>query len=194
MSVVGVLSFAKRFLAHPDQVGAIAPTSRAVAEVVCEAVHLSEAHSVVELGPGDGAITGVVVDHLQSNAQFFAIEISPEFCEAMAVRYPNVKVYNDSAEHIAKYLAENGCATCDAVVSGLPWASFPHELQVNLLDSLYDALEPGGRFATYTYLFSPYLKKGRRFRAMLDERFDTVTATPMVWGNVPPAFVYVAQK
>ncbi len=191
---MSVLSFAKRFLAHPDQVGAIAATSRAVAEVVCAAAHVNESKAVVELGPGDGAITGTVLDHLNPEAKFFAIEISSEFCEAMAIRFPGVKVYNDSAEHIGKYLAENELDHCDAVVSGLPWASFPHELQVSLLDALYDAMAPGARFTTYTYLFSPYLKKGRRFRAMLEERFGEITATPLVWANVPPAFVYVAQK
>lgn len=191
---MSILSFAKRYFAHPDEVGAIAATSRAVAEVVCEAAHVPEAGSVVELGPGDGAITGIVLEHMKADAKFFAIEISPEFCDAMAIRYPNVIVYNDSAEHIAKYLAENDLSDCDAVVSGLPWASFPHELQVTLLDALYEAMAPGARFTTYTYLFSPYLKKGRRFRAMLEERFGEISATPLVWGNVPPAFVYVAQK
>jgi phospholipid N-methyltransferase len=192
--VLSVLSFFQRYLAHPDEVGAIAPTSRAVAELVCDAAHVGDAKSVVELGPGDGAITGTVVKQLGPDAHFFAIEISPEFCEAMAIRFPEVKVYNDSAEHIGKYLAENDLAHCDAVVSGLPWASFPHELQVSLLDALYEAMAPGARFTTYTYLFSPYLKKGRRFRAMLEERFGEITATPLVWGNIPPAFVYVAQK
>jgi len=191
---VSVFSFAKRYLAHPDQVGAITATSRAVAEVVCEAARLRDAECVVELGPGDGAITGVVVEHLRPEAQFFAIEISSEFCEAMAIRYPAVKVYNDSAEHIGKYLSEVGLSHCDAVVSGLPWASFPDDLQVTLLDALYEAMAPGARFATYTYLFSPYFKKGRRFRAVLEDRFGEVTATPLVWGNIPPAFVYVAQK
>ncbi len=191
---MSVLQFAKQFLAHPDQVGAIAPTSRAVAEVVCDASHIREASVVVELGPGDGAITGVVVEHLDAETIFFAIEISPEFCKTMAERYPDVTVYNDSAEHIGKYLSQNGLTQCDAVVSGLPWASFPHDLQVSLLDALYEAMAPGARFATYTYLFSPYLKKGRRFRALLEDRFETVTATPLIWANLPPAFVYVAQK
>lgn len=191
---MSVISFLKRYLAHPDQVGAIAATSRAVAEVVCEAAHVNEADTVVELGPGDGAITGTVVEHLKPDATFFAIEISPEFCEQMAVRYPQVKVYNDSAEEIAKYLQENNVESCDAVVSGLPWAAFPPDLQQAMMDALYDALAPGGRFATYTYLFSPYLKKGRQFRALLEERFGNVTATPMIWANLPPAFVYVAQK
>lgn len=191
---MSVLKFFQRYLAHPDQVGAIAATSRAVAEVVCKAAEVGEADSVVELGPGDGAITASVVDHLKPGATFFAIEISAEFCEAMAVRFPNVKVYNDSAENIGKYLEMNGLSACEAVVSGLPWASFPPELQVSLIDALYDAMTPGARFTTYTYLFSPYLKKGRRFRAILEERFGEVTATPLVWANLPPAFVYIAQK
>lgn len=191
---MSVLSFTKRYLAHPDQVGAIAATSRSVAEMVCEAAYVHDAASVVELGPGDGAVTGVVLDHLSPGAHFFAIEISREFCEAMATSYPNVKVYNDSAEHIGKYLSEFGLEHCESIVSGLPWASFPHELQVTLLDALHEAMAPGARFVTYSYLFSPFLKNGRRFRAMLEERFDEVTATPIVWGNVPPAFAYVAQK
>ena len=191
---MSVVSFFKRYLAHPDQVGAIAPTSKAVGRVVCDAAHVSEAEAVVELGPGDCAITRVVVEKLRPESQFFAIEISPEFCEAMAQRFPDVTVYNDSAENIEKYLGELDLTGCDAVVSGLPWASFPESLQTNLLSAVYDALNPGGWFTTYTYLFSPYLAKGKRFRAMLEDRFGSVQATPMVWANVPPAFVYAAQK
>ena len=43
---MSVVSFIQRYLAHPDQVGAIAATSRAVAEVVCEAAHVRDSASV----------------------------------------------------------------------------------------------------------------------------------------------------
>jgi phosphatidylethanolamine/phosphatidyl-N-methylethanolamine N-methyltransferase len=191
---LSVINFFKRYVAHPDQVGAIAPTSKSVGRVVCDAAHVGDVASVVELGPGDGAITRVIVEQLRPNATFFAIEISPEFCKAMAERFPEVTVYNDSAEQIGAYLAQHNLDACDAIVSGLPWASFPESLQTTLLDAVYSALKPGGRFTTYTYLFSPLLSKGKRFREMLEDRFGEVQVTPLIWANVPPAFVYVAEK
>lgn len=57
-----------------------------------------------------------------------------------------------------------------------------------------DALRPGGRFVTYTYLQSPLLAGGKRFRKKLHERFSEVGETRMVWLNLPPAFVYWGVK
>jgi hypothetical protein len=35
------------------------------------------------------------------------------------------------------------------------------------------------------------LSAARRFRRTLEDRFESVHATPIAWANVPPAFVYV---
>jgi phospholipid N-methyltransferase len=76
------------------------------------------------------------------------------------------------------------------VLSGLPWASFPEELQLKLMDAVCEALAPKGVFATFAYLQGTLLPAGKRFGKTLESRFSEVRKSPVVWRNLPPAFVY----
>jgi phospholipid N-methyltransferase len=122
------------------------------------------------------------------------MEITPEFVETMKLRYPDVVVHHDTAENTRRYLEDCGLHSCDCVVSGLPWTSFSDELQDSLLNTLVDVLRPGGLFVTYTYVMSPLMPGGRKFKRKVLERFSRVDCTPFVLVNVPPAFVYVAER
>ena len=84
--------------------------------------------------------------------------------------------------------------SCDCIVSGLPFTAFSGQLQDDLLAALDDVLAPGGRFVTFAYVGGLLFPGGRRFRRRLRAEFGDVTTTPIVWGNVPPAFVYRATK
>lgn len=178
----------------PRHVGAVAPSSRYLAEKVVETARVSEASIVVEWGPGTGAITQPILEKLPSDAQFFAMEINDDFVRAMAKRFPQVVVHADSAANTRFYLEQLEAQSCDSVVSGLPWTSFGDELQDELIATLVDVLRPGGRFVTYTYIMSPLMPAGQKFRAKLMREFSHFEVTPLVWRNIPPAFVYLAVK
>ncbi|MCP4641541.1 MAG: methyltransferase [bacterium] len=188
------LTFIKQFLANPATVGAVAPSSSILARMVCEAAEVADADAVVEFGPGTGSITQSVLDTLKPDAAYLGLEINPDFCEILANRFPNGTFYNDSAENTRTHLESRGLSSCDCIVSGLPWSAFPEELQDSLLDAVADVLRPGGRFATYMYIQSPYLAAGRHFIEKLGRRFGGVDRTRLVWRNIPPAHVYHIQK
>jgi phospholipid N-methyltransferase len=67
------------------------------------------------------------------------------------------------------------------------------ELRV-LLDATVGALRSGGRFATFAYTHAARMPRARKFRDLLESRFTSVTTSPIVWRNVPPAFVYRCRK
>lgn len=188
------MKFFKQFVQAPREVGAVAPSSRILADRVTEAARIRSADTVVEWGCGTGAITEVVLEKLRPSATFFAMEISTEFCETMGRRFPDVVVHQDSAANTRAYLEQRGLAHCDSIVSGLPWASFTPELQDELIRAMVDVLRPGGHFVTYTYIMSPFIPAGRRFRERLGKSFRLFDVTPLVWRNVPPAYVYIATK
>ncbi|MDX9972880.1 MAG: methyltransferase domain-containing protein [FCB group bacterium] len=188
------LNFLKHFITSPREVGAVLPSSRFLADRVVEEAKVRHASVVVEWGPGTGAITRAVLDKLPHDATFFAMEITPAFVEAMHIRFPQVDVHLDSAENTRKYLELRELHSCDCVVSGLPWTTFPDALQDSLLDTLVDVLRPGGLFVTYTYVMSPLMSGGKKFKQKVLDRFSRVDCSPFVLINVPPAFVYVAEK
>jgi phospholipid N-methyltransferase len=78
----------------------------------------------------------------------------------------------------------------DAVICGLPWASFPESLQQEIMEAMLQVLRPGGQFATFAYWQGLMLPAGLRFARRLRATFSTVERSPTAWRNLPPAFVY----
>jgi len=191
---VEFFSFLKGYLAAPKEVGAFAPSSIHLAEVLTEAAHVSKADTVVEYGPGTGVFTEVIARKCKPQAKFLSIELCENFVHVARQRCPHVNVIHGSAVDTRKYLEQYGLHSCDCIVSGLPFANFEGELQDKLLEVSLDVLRPGGIFVTFGYFFSPYLPKGMRLRRKLQQNFKNVERLPIVWRNAPPAFAYRAVK
>ena len=186
--------FLRQFVRAPTRVGALAPSSRHLADEMMRAADVSSASVVIEMGPGTGVFTERLAADLSPGSRFFALEINPRFVEATRRRCPGVIVHDDSATNARLHLENIGEKHCDLIVSSLPWATFRPSLQAEILDTIVDVLKPGGRLLTFAYLQGLALPSGQRFRKALDARFAAVKKSPMVWRNVPPAFVYSAVK
>ena len=93
-----------------------------------------------------------------------------------------------------RLLEQTGQTHADVILSGLPWASFPNWLQDEILNAILVSLPEGGSFATFAYLQGMLLPAGIRFRKKLNSFFRKVETSPVVWRNIPPAFVYRCHK
>ena len=184
------LLFLKTFLMHPTQVGAIAPSSAGLVKMMVDSIDWQSARGVVEYGPGTGVFTASILKQLDPRAKFFAIERSPEMVRSARARCPAGEIVEDSVTNVASLCAERGISQVDAIVCGLPWASFSESLQAEIMEAMFSVLRPGGQFATFAYLQGLALPAGRRFAGHLDKHFSVVQKSPTVWRNLPPAFVY----
>jgi phospholipid N-methyltransferase len=193
---MNAIAFLKEFFANPATVGALGPSSPALAARIVAAAKLDSARVVIELGPGTGVFTEEILRRISPGTAFFAVERNERFAAATKNRCPNAVVWHDCATSIPRRLSEHGHERCDRILSGLPWASFPPELQDELLRTICDVLEPGGIFVTFAYLQGLLLPAGLRFRRRLQHHFGAanVTTTSPVWKNVPPAFIYCARR
>lgn len=194
MPISEKVTFLKGVITKPHEVGAIWPSSKALAEAIVRTAGVSEADTVVEFGPGTGVITEVICEHLKKDAFFIALELNEEYVRSVRNRCPRATIIHDSAANAPAHLEKAGRSSCDCIVSGLPWTIFSDELQIELLDATIEALRPGGCFVTYTYLHTPKTSGGKRFKDKLDSRFSIVERTPVIWMNLPPAFLYRAVK
>ena len=186
--------FVWSFLRHPRAVGALVPSSRWLAGRMTEGMGLAEAETVVEVGPGTGPFTAAVVRELRPGALFLAVELDPLLARTLAEKFPGVQVINDSAEHLLRHLSSRGRRSADTILSSLPWAAFPADLQGRLLGAIVEALRPGGRFATFAYVHAMWFPAARRFSRLLRSRFTKVARSRVVWRNLPPAIVYRGEK
>jgi phosphatidylethanolamine/phosphatidyl-N-methylethanolamine N-methyltransferase len=183
-------SFLKNFLRNPTQVGAIAPSSPGLVDAMVDWFDWESARYVVEYGPGTGVFTEALTKKLRPDAKFFAIERSSDMAAMTRNRCPGTTVHQESVTNVAQLCQRESMPRVDAIVCGLPWASFPKSLQIEAMDAMFDVLAPGGQFATFAYWQGLLLPAARQFSGMLQDRFTTVERSHTVWRNLPPAFVY----
>ena len=186
--------FAGEFLLHPVLVGAIAPSSRELALRMVRWIDWESACTVVEYGPGTGAFTEQILQCKRPDTAFFAVELNSQFAAALAGRFPDVTILQDSVANIEALCQQQGVSEVDAIVCGLPWAAFSDREQSAYLDAMMRVLKPGGHFATFAYLPGMVLPAARRFRGKLRSFFGEVRVSPTVWMNIPPAFVYQCRR
>jgi phosphatidylethanolamine/phosphatidyl-N-methylethanolamine N-methyltransferase len=190
LDIVEHLEFFQAFIREPASVGALSPSSRALALAMIEGFDLRHADTIVELGAGTGAFTGPILERIGKHTTFLAMELDPIHARSLKRRFPSLAVYNDSAERMLEYLALHQKDTADYVVSGLPWANIPPQAQDQIMDEILASLGTDGVFSTFAYVHARWLPKARQFRRVLQRRFGRVETTPVIWRNLPPAFVY----
>lgn len=186
-------AFFKEYIRNRKTIGAVAPSSPALARRIAEAAGVWEGRRVLELGPGTGALTTAIADSMPHGSTYLGIELNSSFIPQLRDRFPSLQFENGAAQDFDFDAIMAPDERFDVIVSGLPWASFPPELQSAILDRVLPRLAPGGRFATFAYWGFHKLPAGRKFRTLLHDRLHGAETTRVVWGNVPPAFVYVAR-
>jgi phosphatidylethanolamine/phosphatidyl-N-methylethanolamine N-methyltransferase len=187
--VAHAVSFLKEFVTKPQEVGAIVPSSRELARELVSGVDWSKVNTIIEYGPGLGAITEELVRYTQGK-DFFVVELNEAYASAFEKRYPQVPLYRDSVANVGELVKERAIESVDCIVSGLPWANFSEAVQDELLDATLEVMSPRAHFATYVYIHGLFLKSGKRFREKLESRFRGVERSSIVWRNAPPAVVY----
>jgi phospholipid N-methyltransferase len=186
--------FLSELVSHPRAVAAVSPSSANLARHLVASVDWDATGTVLEYGPGTGAITQAIVSRLPNETRFYAIEISPKFATLLRERFPDVGVLQGSVGEVKSLCEAEGVEQVDAIVSGLPWAAFSEDDQESYLDATMQVLKPGGQFIAFGYLQGLLLPSGRRFRKKLGNYFTEVRISKPVWGNLPPAFFYRCRR
>jgi phospholipid N-methyltransferase len=186
--------FLRQFVRSPRSVGAILPSSPALARTMLAPIDFAAARVIVEFGPGTGAFTAEIVRRLRPGCRYLGIELSGDFVRELAGRFPALTFVNGSVADLTGILAAHDIGVIDAIVCGLPWASLPISLQDTVFAAMDHALAPGGVFVTFGYLQSLVLPPAWALRQRLARSFAQVARSPVVWANVPPAFAYICRK
>ena len=182
------------FLKNPRQVGACCPSSAALCNEITSFIDIEKASMVVELGPGTGVITETICHKIKPGAHLAAVELDSYMADNIEQRFSNITVFRGCASELDNMLNSRKFQQPEIVISGLPFAIFPDELQDKILNGVVRSLAPGGTFATFAYLQGVILPAGLRFRRKLESLFPQVATSQIVWKNMPPAFVYRCRK
>ena len=98
---------------------------------------------------------------------------------------------HDTAENLPSYMKGR---RADCIVSGLAWGNMLPHTQDRILQAMLKSLAPGGQFVAFAYVHAAWFPTSLRFRRRLLECFRHVETTPIVWRNLPPAFVFRCRR
>ena len=142
--------FFQGFLRCPRQTASVVPSSRFLERRVAQLATLSAAETVVELGPGTGGTTRALLAAMSPHASLLSIEINPSFISTLrAIEDDRLTVHHGNAERLAEILGQHALGSADAIVSGIPFSLLRPEARCRIVESVWSALTPGGRFVAY---------------------------------------------
>ena len=144
------IAFLRGFLKHPQQVGSIIPSSQFLERRIARLAGVASARVVVELGPGTGGTTRALLKTMKDHARLLCVELNPMFHDIVQrISDPRLVLHHGSAEELGALMERHGLDGADAIVSGIPFSTMPPSTAGRILNAIYAALVPGGRFVAY---------------------------------------------
>ncbi len=183
--------------------GAIAPSSPALAgRMVAPLSTMAGARAILEVGPGTGPFTEVILGSLRDGDTLDICEFNDGFCDHLERGLLRRHLQGGGPGDIRLLRGDVRTAplrpTYDAIVCGLPFTNFPTPIVHEIFEQLLRSLRPGGRMTFFRYYLvrgaqAPFIgTKGRaRLRALAQLEAaigrDHALETAVVLANVPPA-------
>ncbi|MFT6699385.1 MAG: phospholipid N-methyltransferase [Porticoccaceae bacterium] len=181
------IKFFKEALKNLKTLGTVTPSSRFLSKRMLREIDFSKADVIVELGPGNGAITKYITENLSPTARLICFEINDNFYSQLKEqKHPQLIVLNISAEKIVDELKRLNINKVDCIISSLPLTIIPEEVSSEILEKSFDVLEDNGTFVQYQYSLTYFKKLKRVFKESILLEFEPL--------NIPPAFIYRCKK
>jgi phosphatidylethanolamine/phosphatidyl-N-methylethanolamine N-methyltransferase len=178
--------FIRTWLEKPLAVGAVTPSSRALARTMAGYVDPDMPGPIIELGPGTGPITEALIAQGIDPLRLVLVEFDAMFCRLLRARFPTATVVQGDAYGLKRLLSGMLQEPAAAVVSGLPLFTKPLKIRLRLLFEAFALMSAGAPFIQFTYnAVPPMPARLDRVRAQASER---------VWMNIPPARVWVYRR
>jgi phospholipid N-methyltransferase len=186
-SMINKRTFLKSFLKNPGRTGSVIQSSPFLVKKMTDPVDWQNARLIVEFGAGTGVITEKILEKMTEDATLLCIEIDAILFDKLKKRIkdPRIKLIQDGAENLGKYLKKYKLGEVDYIISGLPLVSLPKKTSTQIVVQILKYLKKGGKYIQFQYS----LVSRKEFKSLFSEM--RVCFTPL---NIPPAFVYVCTR
>ena len=172
-------------MARPKSIGAIVPSSRALARAIAAQTDPSRPGPILELGPGTGVITEALLQRGIAAERLTLVEYDTDMAQSLTRRFPGVTVIEGDAFDLGRTLGPRAEQNFSAIVSGLPLLNFPFPRRHSFMEGVCRLLSPGAPFVQFSYGVNPPVAAPPGFG---------VSRAAMIWANLPPARVWVYRK
>jgi phospholipid N-methyltransferase len=201
--------FWQEFRGNFHSTGAVLPSGRLLAKSLCRFVAApGPPKSILEVGPGTGAVTSQIVRSLRGQDRLDLVELNKAFVARLNERFSDEPQFTCVADRcrVLHQTVESlpAAEKYDLIVSGLPLNNFSVATVEHLLGVLLSLLKPGGQLSFFQYIAirqARWLVSGREERARLrgiTRALQNILGPheirrDWVWPNVPPAWVHHVQ-
>lgn len=178
--------FIKTWATSPLKMGAVSPTSRALAALMVHHANPDPAGYTLELGPGTGVVTEALMQAGIPAERIVSVEYDRDFCELLRKRFPKLNLIHGDALRLDATLGEFRHQTFSAVMSGVPLLTLPKAKRIRYIEDGLDRVVPGGNVTQLSYALSPP-------QDAVPGRF-TVDKSKWVTLNLPPGRVWIYRR
>ncbi|MEE2680858.1 MAG: methyltransferase domain-containing protein [Planctomycetota bacterium] len=198
------MTFIGQAIKNMYHTGSVWPSSRALGLAMSRSFRGAVTpRRILEVGPGSGPFTRVILEALEDGDEYHLAEINEEFCRELELRmlepyrsnHPDriVRLHQGPVEDL-KVESRFGFIVC-----GLPFNNFPPKVARSIFRQLLELLDDDGELAYFEYaavrnMRAPFVgSEGRRKIKRIDahgkslrRKFDS--ERELVLANIPPAY------
>lgn len=174
--------FLKRWIKHPFRLGAIAPSSRTLTNLVIKHVNYVPGQAIVELGAGTGTITRGLIDAGIPESHIFPVELDPEFFSFLKGTLPLVPAIKGNAMELDTLIPPQFVGKVCTIVTALPFTAIPAVVKDKIMKACFKVLSPEGELIQFGY--NPTSPITTSKAALQKEHLGTT------FRNLPPAHVW----
>jgi phosphatidylethanolamine/phosphatidyl-N-methylethanolamine N-methyltransferase len=178
------LRFLRALIARPKHIGALMPSSPALAEAIARQIDPA-AGPVLEIGPGTGVISQAILARGVSPERLTLVEYDKDMARHLAVRFPKAHVIQGDAFDLDRTLGSDHGASFAAIISGIPLLNHSMARRQAFMEGLTRRLMPGAPLVQFSY--------GTQAPVAPPPGYG-VARTATVFANIPPARVWVYRK
>jgi len=175
------LRFLKSLVARPRAIGAIAPSSPALARKIALQIDPAWPGAVLELGPGTGVVTDALLARGVGVDRLIVVEADPDLAQLMRERFPGLRVVEGDAFDLDHTLPREESGSLAATISGLPLLNFPPVKRRALIAAALARMPAGRPFVQFSYGFTAPVPADREIG---------VEQAGLVLANLPPARIW----
>lgn len=192
-------AFVCSILTNPNSTGMICPSSKYLCEALAEnippdIIKLMQEQTlngstdekqayIVEFGAGTGNVTRALLEKNIPPSRLLVFEYSKSFADYLKKTFPGIRVIQDDAANLPKYLPHNAYAVC--IVSSIPFVSLPQNVSLNIINTMKNVIEDRP-VIQYTYALTK--------KTILEKNGFIIRKRQIIWKNVPPACIQLYRQ
>jgi phospholipid N-methyltransferase len=178
-----MFTFLRQGFNNIHQTGSLMASSVYLSRRMTGPINFDKDLQIVELGAGTGNVTRSILSSMNDQSDLAAFEINPVLFDKLdRLNDQRLNKINADVNALSHYFCDQ---SVDYIISGLPLANMKIRQKVGILNACNRILRPGGYFIQFQYSLNDL--------GLLKKKFGTVNYGFTLF-NIPPAFVYYAQK